>query len=361
MLLPLKVRNFNIQSMANILVSLIIVNRNGIKFIGECLRSIFSGSYADIEVIVVDNDSQDGSAEYIRSNFGAESRLRVLEERGINLGPAACRNIGAGKAQGKYLVFLDNDTEVEPQAIRELVLPLESDLSIGAAQAKLLRLGSGNFYDCAGDFLGPLGFLIERSMGKQDTGQFDFIADILSAKSAASIIRKSLFEKIKGFDSDFFMYLEETDLCWRVWLAGSRVVFIPGSRVYHAFKTPKKDFKKHYSKYVVRFYGCRNYISTLIKNLEFRNLIKILPLHLACWILIALFFMIKLRFNDAFFILKGIGWNIINIGVLLKKRRYINQHIRRWPDREILSRVADKRGLGYYLQKATSYIDGKTV
>lgn len=340
------------------LVSLVIVNHNGIEFVDACLRSIFESSYGNFEVIFVDNGSTDKSLEYAKENFGSDRRINFVENR-ASLGPAVGRNRGAKLAKGKYLIFLDNDTKVEKNFISELTKVLEPDNSIGAGQAKLLRMGTDNLYDCAGDYLGPLGFLIERSRGSKDTGQFDYITDILSAKSAASIIRKELFDRIGGFDEDYYMYLEETDLSWRVWLSGYRVVFIPGARVYHAFNTPKKDFKRYYPKYIVRYYGCRNYISTLIKNLNYPGLIRILPLHLCCWTLLSCFFALKGDFYDSFLILKGIGWNILNIASLIKKRGFINTNIRKATDAHILSRIMEQKNISYYSGKGFAYLTGR--
>lgn len=340
-------------------VSVIIVNHNGIEFVDACLASVLNNNYPNFEVIFVDNASTDRSLEYVKTNFGSDSRLRFVQNSG-SLGPAVGRNRGAKVARGKYLIFLDNDTRVDKKFITELIKVLESDNSIGVAQAKLLRMDTDSLYDCAGDYLGPLGFLIERSRGVKDVGQFDYIAEILSAKSAASIIRKDLFQKIGGFDEDFYMYLEETDLSWRVWLMGFRVVFIPNSVVYHAFNTPKKDFSRYYPKYIVRYYGCRNYISTLIKNLEFKNLIKFLSLHISCWIILSMFFLLKGNFEDSFYILKGIGWNISNLGLLLNKRHQINLNIRFTNDYNILSKVMDKKNIGYYLGKAFAYLRNRS-
>lgn len=339
------------------LASVIIVNHNGIDFVDTCLCSVLKSDYENLEVIFVDNASTDGSLQYVNNAFGNDQRLKFVENSS-SFGPAVGRNRGSRIANGKYLIFLDNDTKVTPNWITELVGVLEKDVSIGAAQAKLLRMDT-NLYDCAGDYLGPLGFLIERSRGREDKGQLDFTADILSAKSAASIIRKELFDRIGRFDEDFYMYLEETDLSWRVWLAGYRVVFIPNSNVYHAFATPEKSFSRYYSKYIVRYYGCRNYISTLVKNLEPINLIKILPFHIGCWLLLAIFFSLKGNFDDAFYILKGIGSSILDINQLFRKRHFINANVKVIKDRDILNKIMDKKEISYYLGKAFAYLTGR--
>jgi len=339
-------------------VSVIIVNHNGIAFIEDCLKSVLNSQYTNFEVILVDNGSTDGSLERAREAFGSEPRLRFVQNN-ASLGPAVGRNRGARVARGRYLIFLDNDTQVENEWIGGFVAVFENDSSIGAAQAKLLRMGSVEQYDCAGDYLGPLGFLIERSRGARDTGQLDFIADILSAKSAGSIIRRDLFERIGGFDEDYYMYLEETDLSWRVWLSGHRVVFVPNAVVYHAFNTPKKDFKRYYTKDIVRYYGCRNYITTLIKNLEFGNLIKMLPIHIACWIALSFFFALRGGLLDSFYILKGIGWNVLNLGTLLSKRKCINKNVRVVSDADLLNKIMDNKRINYYLGKAKAYLTGR--
>lgn len=339
------------------LASVIILNHRGKQFIENCLDSVIKSDYPKKEIIIVDSSS-DGSNELIKKKYTKIKNLKIIEISS-NYGPDRARNIGAKIAKGEYLAFLDNDTEVDSRWLNELVKIMQSDKSIGSAQSKLLKIEPRDYFDCAGDYLGPLGFLVERSRGTKDVGQFDFVAEILSAKSAASIIRSDIFKKIGGFDKDYFMYLEETDLSWRVWLAGYRVVFIPQSKVYHAFNTPKKSFKRYYPKDIVRYRGCRNYIFTLVKNLELRNLIKILPAHLACWLLLSLLFFLKGNFADSFYILKGIGWNFLNINLLLKKRRFINNNIRKVSDREILNRVMEKKKMGYYLGKVFAYLTGR--
>lgn len=340
------------------LVSVIIVNHNGIEFVDTCLRSVLNNNYSDFEVIFVDNASTDTSLEYVKNTFGNDNRLRFVVNPG-SFGPAVGRNKGIAIAKGEYAAFLDNDTEVDKVWLTELVKVLDSDFTIGAAQSKLLRTDKRNVFDYAGDYLTPFGFLSERARGDNDSGQFDFICDIFSAKSASSIIRKNLLDRIGGFDENYYMYLEETDLCWRVWLAGYRVVFIPKSVVYHAYGTKKKSKVEYYPDYVVKYYGCRNYISTLIKNLGFLNLLKMLPLHMLSWVCLSLMFIFKRRFKNAFWIIKANAWNVARILALLRKRNFIQKNIRRVRDSQIMGKVMISKSPVYYLGKAVSYIYGR--
>lgn len=338
------------------LVSIIILNFNGIEFIEKCLDSVIKSKYKNKEIIVVDSCSTDGGREIIENKYRNIQFLKLLEIPQI-YGTDRARNIGIANAKGEYLAFLDNDTEVDSLWLDKLIESIIKDKSIASAQSKILKnYGSYNQYDSAGDYFGSFGFLIERSQEAKDVGQFDFVTDIFSAKATASIIKASVFHNIGGFDEDMFKYVEETDLSWRVWLAGYRVVFIPDSIVYHSFNTPKKSFKRYYSNKIFRYCGCRNYIQTLIKNLEFINLIKIVPLHILCWLVLAFLFALKGSFRDCMYILKGIGWNVVNIVHLIKKRQLVNSQVRKVRDKEIFSKVMGRREVGGYLKKSLAYL-----
>jgi len=146
------------------LVSIIIVNFNDKRHLYRCLSSILKSEYPSFEIIVVDNGSTDGSVELVKKLFGNNPRIKLIQNE-RNLGPAAGRNIGAEVAKGRYLAFLDNDTEVNPKWLKEAVKVMESDLTIGAAQCKLLLMGHRNRFDYAGDYLSPYGFLIQSGNG----------------------------------------------------------------------------------------------------------------------------------------------------------------------------------------------------
>ena len=340
------------------LVSVVIINHNGIAFVEDCLKSVLSNNYPSFEVIFVDNNSTDGSLEFVKQNFSQDHRLKTIENK-ASLGPAVGRNKGIAIAKGKYVAFLDNDTEADPAWLSELVKVFESDPEIGAAQIKLLKTEPRDTFDYAGDYLTPLGFLSERARGAKDIGQFDYVCDIFSAKSAAMAIRKDVLDKIGGFDEDFYMYLEETDICWRVWLSGYRVVFSPKSIVYHAYGTKKKLQSRYYPNYTVRYYGCRNYITTLLKNLGTINLIKILPLQILSFFVLAFMFLLKLKFKDFILVLKAIGWNFFNLGLILKKRRFNQTVIRKISDDHLMHKIMIEKTTTYYFGKAFSYISGR--
>lgn len=333
------------------LVSVVIVNYDGKTYLEQCLRAVFRNNYLNYETIVVDNGSSDGSVQHIEMLFGNTGRLKIIQNH-ENLGPAHARNQAAKLASGKYLAFLDNDTEPEPGWLVELVKTMEQDPSIGACQSKLLLMSDHRQIDYVGDYLSQFGFLVQRASGGMiDDGQFDAPDEILSAKSAAMAISRDVFNKAGGFDDDYFIYVEETDLGWRVWLGGSRVVFVAGSRVYHAFGTSAKILPGKQN-YLSKFHGTKNYIATLIKNLGMLNLARIVPIHIALWVALAIWLALKGQFSDAKYIFQGIAWVMMNFGSVWRKRQRI-QHMRVALDKDIMPRIMRHQNLGYFYQKAT--------
>lgn len=326
-------------------VSVIIVNYNGKDYLCRCLASVFKNNYKNYEVIVVDNSSTDGSVDYIKKKFAKKLGSLRLVELAKNYGPAKARNEGIKLSQGKCLAFLDNDTQVDKNWIIEALRLFRSNEKIGCVQCKLLLLKEKNKFDYAGEYLSPSGFLTQRAKyGEIDKGQYDQQVEILAAKSAGMFIRKDVFEKIGGFDEDYFIYMEETDLGWRSWLAGYKTVFCPHSVVYHEFATSAKVLSKDKHDYNVRFHGAKNYLMTLLKNLSFKQLVLILPKHIAIWLCFAFFLMVRGNFQSAFNILRGIGWNIVNLPKTFSKRKSI-QAMRVIPDNLLFPIIVKKENL----------------
>lgn len=304
-----------------VLFSIIIPTFNVKKYILKCLASILSNRDKGYETVVVDNGSTDGTIEAIKKKFSKDlARIKIVPlDR--NYGPARARNKGAKKARGEFLGFLDSDTEVSPEWLSEGRRCLTSHPRIGAVQCKLLWLKDKKRIDYVGEYLGSLGFLVPVARHFElDKGQYDLEFPILAAKSAGMFIRKDVFEKIGGFDEDYFIFLEETDLGWRCWLTGHEVVFCPRSVVYHYFSASKEVFDPEFNNYLVRFHGTKNYILTLYKNLSVKNLLKILPFHIFLWLALSLYLTLRGNFRSALHIIQGLFWNLRNLGKNTGKR-----------------------------------------
>lgn len=246
------------------LVSIIILNYNGQKFLKNCLKSVLDSDYDNFEIILVDNGSTDNSIEVAKS-FKSYSKLKMICLK-KNLGFSQGNNIGASAASGKYLLFLNNDTVVDKKWLKELVQVMESDPNVGVAQPKLLFLDRPNEVQSAGNFIDTLGFTIPRVRLIEERKKVNEQAEI-AATGAALLIRKDLFVQICRFEPSFFVYYEDTDLSWRVRMAGKSVLFVPSSIVYHAegsgFSRVKLAFRLNNL--------VRNQLFTVVKNYSLKN------------------------------------------------------------------------------------------
>ena len=332
-------------------ISIIIVNYNGFAYVERCIASVLQCSFQPFDIVVVDNGSTDDSPQKLRATDHPQVRVIFLDK---NYGPAKARNEGVKAARGTYLGFLDNDTTVAPDYITEALRVFESDARIGAVQCKLVLMDHPEQIDYVGEYIGTNGFLVQVApAGTQDVGQFNTPYPILAAKSAGMFIRGAAFDAAGGFDEDYFIYVEETDLCWRIWLGGYTVVFAPTSKVYHKFGTSAVILGKQKNDFNAKFHGAKNYIQTLLKNLSAPYLMRILPLHILLWLGLAWFSLLQGKWQYFLWVHQGIWWNIVYLRHNWSKRRKVQTN-RRVADQELFAIVMKKRNFAYYVNKATA-------
>lgn len=305
-------------------LSIIIPCFNAKKYIEKCLDSILRSTFKDFEIIVIDDGSTDGSRKYLEKKYSNIGYRANNGERSIplkviflpkNVGPAQARNIGAKKARGKYLFFLDIDTEIKGNCFKIIVSAFKEKSKTAAFQAKLIK-GKSDRIETAGHFLSFFGFPYEIGVGESEN-QHNQEKEIFGARSAGMAVRKNVFKKINGFDEDYFIYGEETDLCWRVWLAGHKIIYLPQAKVFHFQKSSLNEKTKHR----IFYQGAKNNTSNILKNAPLSMLIWILPFHLLAWLVLALKLIFQLRFSAAVSIAKGLVWNLLNLNKTLKKRK----------------------------------------
>jgi hypothetical protein len=211
------------------LVSVVIISFNEIDKIGECLSALFAQTYSNYEIIVYDNASFDGTPEYIERNFPLVKLIKGTK----NLGFGGANNQASEQARGKYLAFVNDDAYVTPNWLEPLVNLLEMDKTVGCAGAELLcaEKEKRNIVLCHGNDIHLSGIAYLKNNGQIAKPAAPIEAGAISG--AAFVIRRELFLEIGGFESDFFLYYEDTDLSLRLRLIGKRCIVIPGSVVYH--------------------------------------------------------------------------------------------------------------------------------
>lgn len=250
------------------LVSVVIVNFNGGEMLIRCLKSVFDSKYEPIEIILVDNKSTDDSVAIAEKLFGERQNFKVVK-LSRNVGFAQGNNVGVKYCRGKYIVFLNNDTIVDPLWLDRVVEVMERDSNIGAVQSKLLQLGNPRLLDSAGDFIDSYCLSFKRGYGEEDRGQYDQIEEIFSARGAAMTVRADVLRDVGLFDSALFGSCEDIDLCWRIWLRGYRVLYVPQSIVYHVGGATKKKLNHSF----ITFHQTRNVLIMSLKNKDMMELI----------------------------------------------------------------------------------------
>ena len=324
-------------------ISAIICHHKG-NFIYKAVESIKSSYGVTFEIIVITSDSE-------LALKGIKGCLLIHSEAG----PAEKRNIGSRVAKGEYLAFFDDDVEVDEYCLENLRVAFLTD-DVGMVYGKLYNMERRRRFDEAGGFLTNTGFIWSRAgQNDLDKGQYDKYEPIFSGKSASCMIRAEVFNKVGGFDEDFFILGEESDLSWRVWLYGYKVVWQPKSIAYHAFNTKFKPAKEYYTSSRVHYNGCRNYITMLYKNLEARNLWKILPIHILIWFGAGIAMVITGKVKAGANILRGIWYCLVNFQYLTKKRRKV-QASRAKTDIELWPYLFRRSPKGYYTQRFRKYL-----
>jgi hypothetical protein len=305
----------------NSFISVVIVNYNNLEYLRQCISSLLQSDYSFYEIIVVDNGSSDGSVQRIKKEFGEYQNRIITLQLPDNRGFAVGNRIGAEKAVGKYILFLNNDTTVDPSCLKELVGVMEHDPSIGVAQAKTLIYDKPDTFDSAGVVMNVFGVGRQRGENEKDIGQYDHIDEISYAKGAAMIVRKDVWTILEGFESLFFVYFEESDFCWRVWLSGYRVVFAPSAKVYHVCAATTSKFGPHFLMF--QFY--RNQIVTVVKNLSLKNLAKYTPGLAGVFLVCIMLHMRRNQLASMLGNLHGIAWCLLFFRRVWTKRLIVQR------------------------------------
>jgi GT2 family glycosyltransferase len=210
------------------LISTIILNWNGKEYLNSCIQSVKKQTYPNIEIILVDNASEDDSVETIKNLF-SDLRLIINPE---NIGYGGGNNRGIREAKGSYIFVLNSDTVIEKDCLELLWKCIETDQKMGVTTPKILLYDRRDTIDAAGltIYLDGLSIGRGRLELQEKYGQCE---EVFSGSGCASLYRKEMLEEIGLFDEDFFAYAEDTDLGWRARLAGWKAYYVPKAIVYH--------------------------------------------------------------------------------------------------------------------------------
>ena len=222
-------------------ISIIILNYNAGDLLEKCISSIVKSNYENIEIILVDNASQDHSHIKCKEKF---SQIKLIENK-ENLGYCEGNNIGIKSANGEYIIILNPDTEVESNWIEEFIKEFNNH-GDGLYQPKLLAVSDKSRINSAGNMMNIFGFGFSSGKGKKDSKKFGNFKPINYASGACLFTSKKILDKIGLFDPYLFAYHDDLELGWRALQLGIKSFYVPTVIVYHAesfsFKWSSKKF-----------------------------------------------------------------------------------------------------------------------
>jgi GT2 family glycosyltransferase len=246
--------------------AIVILNWNSSQWLKKFLGTVIANS-SDPETVVylADNGSTDGSTEWVAANFRDVRIIRL----GKNHGFAGGYNLALEQVDANYYVLLNSDVEVDKGWLKPLINYMENHPDVASCQPKIRSFINREFFEyagAAGGFMDKFGYPFCRGrifdFIEKDEGQYDNIAEIFWASGACMVVRSDAWKKCGGFDKDFFAHMEEIDLCWRFHKAGYRVLYLPGSVVYHV-GGGMLPYDSEYKTYL----NFRNNLFMLYKNL----------------------------------------------------------------------------------------------
>lgn len=251
------------------LISVIIPNWNGKKFLQGCLDSLLKDNYGQIQIIVVDNGSKDGSVEFIENNYPTVKLVKFAENTGFSVAV----NAGIKASSGEYIALLNNDTVVDSSWLSRMIAVMHEHPEIGSTGCKMLAYDNHKLLDGAGDGYRRGGLPGRIGHREIDRGQFDEERYILGPCGGAALYRRAMFDDIGLFDEDYFAYLEDVDMALRAQSAGYKSIYVPTAVMYHLGCGTTGS---GYHPLVVRL-SAQNNINTIVKNIPLALLLKFLP------------------------------------------------------------------------------------
>lgn len=251
----------------NPMISILIVNYNGLAHLDECLDSVFKQDYPHFEVVMVDNGSKDGSVERVETAYPRVKTLRA----GKNLGFADGNNFGLPHCKGDFIFFLNNDTRMEAGALGELARSIEAHPEEHVFACFLLNYYQPELADSAGDSIYRTGAVFSfRGYPASDFSEPRFVA---SACAGAAVFSREALADIGGFDGDFFLIFEDVDLSLRARHRGYRILFLPSVKIRH-----KSSASLGGKKSALAIYYCeRNFLPLLVKDFPLSSILRMLP------------------------------------------------------------------------------------
>ncbi len=223
------------------MVSIIVVNYNGMPHIEACIPSLLKQTYPNFEVIFVDNQSTDGSLDYARQKF---PNLKIVASE-VNLGYAGGINKGLAYANGEYIAPLNIDTEVDQNWLANMVRFLNENPEVGAVTPKILLFHDRNRINALGLSIHLTGVNFVRAPNEDSKNYSNSPLKVAGVSGCSYLIRREILDRMGGAPEECFMGNDDVVLSWTINLMGYEMYCIPQAIVYHKYQlrmNPEKLF-----------------------------------------------------------------------------------------------------------------------
>jgi GT2 family glycosyltransferase len=252
-------------------VTVLIVNWNSGKLLKECLQCLMQQTFKPVRVLVLDNASSDYSADAVKSF----DNVRLITSD-ANLGFAAGNNRILAECDSEFIALLNPDAFPEPDWLENLLVAASADPEVAAFGSRQLDQSNPEYLDGIGDNYHVSGLVWRERHGAQQQPADLVRREIFSPCAAAALYRRQDVVDVGGFDEDFFCYVEDVDLGFRLRLAGHKAMYVPEAIVHHVGSATTGGQHSDFAVY----HGHRNLVWAYIKNMPGILFWALLPLHL---------------------------------------------------------------------------------
>lgn len=313
------------------MVTVVIVNWNGAQFLDRCLSALQAQTVTPHEIILVDNASSDASLEIVR-RFPS---VRLLAQN-ENVGFARGNNLAieAASAESEWVALLNPDAFPEPHWLEALVAAAQANPGIDFFGSKLVTAADPAVLDGTGDVYHVSGLVWRMGHGAPVSSFPVQVREVFSPCAAAAMYRRSALLEVGGFDEDFFCYVEDVDLGFRLRLTGYRCLYAPQSVAHHVGSGTTGGQHSDFSVY----YGHRNLVWTFVKNMPGVLFWLLLPLHVALNLVTIIWFTLR---GQGGVILRAKRDALLGLSRMWRKRKQIQKN--RVASIRDIWRVLDKR------------------
>lgn len=257
------------------LVYVIIINWNGREHLDDCFESLLLSTWTNAVFLLVDNASTDDSVAFVASRFGQDARVEILPlER--NLGWSGGNNAGIRRALdagADYILLLNNDTATDSSGIEHMVSVMAADETLGALAPRMVLFDQPDIINSTGLMMSVIGAAWDNNIGRFDGPQWHETQPVLGVCGGACFIRASVFSTTGLLPEDFEIYLDDLDLCLRIWSSGYRIEYCPEAVVRHKFSATMGTGLRARRKY---FLNTRNRFRILLRHFPWSRIAGVL-------------------------------------------------------------------------------------